>query len=299
MGDVKGNSALIFGWAKSRREKYLSCRKSSCVKEWDWSAMVFAKFPSRAVKLLSNNASHKIHNINRGCNAFGYSSPSVQQRANSIFFSECNFGGKTMMSFLCWFSLPLTWKTILRDKNEMPKGTDRGWLGFSFLEDLDSEFAVVRGIFCWQRSAATAVSGTGPPVSQRVAIPCHTLEQALRPFCPLLPFLSPAISMRNQTPVCQTKERWKNAISLSPPNPSIKIIHLYCRPPVVQLFISESGWFAGAFLALKSTRVFSLSGVSLFFCFRTATRWSEQSCFSTSYANRRILCSVHLQTHSF
>lgn len=46
----------------------------------------------------------KIPIINRGCNAFRYGSPSVQKIANSIFISEGSFGGKTTMSFLCWFS---------------------------------------------------------------------------------------------------------------------------------------------------------------------------------------------------
>lgn len=89
---------------RARGEKYLSCRKSSCVKEWDWSALVFAKFLSRADKLPSNNALQKIPIINRGCNAFRYSPPSVQKISNSIFYSEGTFGGKTIISFLCWFS---------------------------------------------------------------------------------------------------------------------------------------------------------------------------------------------------
>lgn len=55
----------------------------------------------------------KIPIINRGCNAFRYSSPSVHKIANSIFFSEGSFGGKTIISFLCSFlSLPSSWKTI-------------------------------------------------------------------------------------------------------------------------------------------------------------------------------------------
>ena len=33
----------------------------------------------------------------------------------------------------------------------MSKGVDRGWLGFSTLEDLDSECAFVQRIFCFRR----------------------------------------------------------------------------------------------------------------------------------------------------
>lgn len=72
----------------ARGEKYLSCRKCSCVKERAWPALVFAKFLSRVVKFPSNTVLQEIHSTNRGCNALGYSSPSVQKITNSIFLVQ-------------------------------------------------------------------------------------------------------------------------------------------------------------------------------------------------------------------
>lgn len=154
---------------------------------------MFAKFLSRADKLPSNNAlQKKIPIINRGCNALGYSSPSVQKIADSISFSEGSFAGKAIMSFLCLFSF---FAFILENyfrSAEGVWGSVRASLGTQGIwvmwlsEGTGARKAPAEGCrSCWEDSAATSVWGHVPgyPVSQGVAILCHTLGQTFCPLC--------------------------------------------------------------------------------------------------------------------
>lgn len=134
----------------------------------------------------------KIPIINRGCNAFRYSSPSVQKIASSIFFSEGSFGGKTTMSFLCWFSF---FAFILENDFRSTGGVwgvraslgSQG-LGLMWLwEGTGARRAPAEGCrSCWEDSAVTSVWGHVPGylTPQGAAILCHTLRQTLLPPLP-------------------------------------------------------------------------------------------------------------------